>query len=140
MADIDNKLIDLFTEKKNVKSKNNLKDNSEFEIKNIEFNLNKHLSEKQKLKYKKVTISEADNLYDSSRFNQCINDEISEKFKTKKWSGIPLYMKWNMVKKYLEETDSMHLINEYKTKLSNNKLNIVYDHNEQKITDCKIIT
>ncbi len=150
--EIDNKLNDLFKTKKESKKvvikkdgtsetiSVTQKDTTDFEIKNLEFNLNKHLREKQKLRYKKVTISENNNMYNEAELSKCIDNEIFEKFKDKKWSSIPLYMKWNMIQQYLEDN---HLDDKqkskYKNKLSTNKLDVTYDHNEQKIVNVEIL-
>lgn len=140
--EIDNKLNELFTEKKTEKQVVKGKDSTEFDIKNIEFNLNKHLREKQKLKYKKVNICDSDSnhMYNEEELSKRVDNEIYEKFKTKKWSSIPLYMKWNLVKQYLEDNKiNEKQIPKYKSKLSSNKLDIEYDHTEQKITNIVIL-
>lgn len=141
--EIDNKLNDLFTSKKaeNQVTKTE-KDTSDFDIKNIEFNLNKHLREKQKLKYKKVNICDSDSnhMYDEQELSKRVDEEIYEKFKTKKWSSIPLYMKWNLVKQYLEDNKiDDKQIAKYKSKLSSNRLEIEYDHTEKKIKNINFI-
>jgi len=143
--ELDNKINDLFVDVKAEKKKKKSSsttittkgDSSEFELKQIEFNLNRHLQEKQKLKFKKVSICENNtHMYNADTFARHVDEEIEEKFRTKKWSGIPLYMKWNLVQKYLGENSIFEKkqIAEYKSKLSSNKLIVVYDHTEQKIT------
>lgn len=144
--ELENKINDIFDSVKTEKKKRPSStvttitkkgDSSEFELKQIEFNLNKHLQEKQKLKFKKVSICDnSTHMYNADTFARRVNEEIEEKFKTKKWTGIPLYMKWNLVQKYLEENSILEKkqIAEYKSKLASNKLNVVYDHTEQKIT------
>jgi len=113
------------------------KDSSEFELKKLELQMNKHLKGKKGLKFNKVSIFNFDEKkdYNESSFNNIIDKEIKVKYNNKKWSTLPLYMKWNLILVYLSEnniTDS-NIINKIKKNLNNNTINLTYDNINNKI-------
>ena len=65
--------------------------------------MNKHLQSKQGLKFKKISVFNFDEKkdYNESNFGDVVNKEIETKYNNKKWHTLPLYMKWNLVQKYL---------------------------------------
>jgi hypothetical protein len=105
--------------------------NSVGELKKIEQQLNKHLKSKQGLKYKKVNIT-ADITYDSTKFSEVIEDEIKQKTDNKKWKGLPLYLKWQLLQTYFTKndiTDSVYIL-DIKSRLIKNNLQVEYENKE----------
>lgn len=129
-------LCDNLKEEKSKKSTD--KDMAEFELKNIQFKMNKHLQAKQKIKYQKVSIFNyaVDTDYNAEKFDKVIQNEIDNKFTQKKWSSIPLFMKWNLVQTYLAENNVVdaNAVEIMKKKLMKGELNVQYDHENKKIT------
>lgn len=117
------------------------KNNTELEIKKLQTQLNNHLKNKLGQRYKKVSILDSTSSNcEQEAFNDLVNDEMTTKFVNKKWSKLPLFMKWNLVKTYLDEkniTDnkSIKIIKDALTK--NNDI-FVYDNINNKITDITI--
>lgn len=117
------------------------KNNTEMEIKKLQTQLNNHLKNKLGQRYKKVSILDSTSTNcDQEAFNDLVNDEMTNKFVNKKWSKLPLFMKWNLVKTYLDEkniTDNK-TIKLIKEALSKNRDIFVYDNINNKITDITI--
>lgn len=113
------------------------KDSSEFELKKLELQMNKHLQSKQKLKFKKVSAFNYDTKkdYNEANFGDIVNKEIENKYYNKKWRTLPLYMKWNLVQKYLVDeciTDAT-IIASVKKSVSDNSIDITYDNINNKV-------
>jgi hypothetical protein len=118
-------------------------DSSAFALKTIEFQMNKHLKNKNGQKYKKVSIDVNErHMYNEESFNSVVDDEIKNTMSTKKWASLPLYFKWNCVLDYLKKNDIVDkkVIAEYKDNLNKNKLDgVLYDPVLQEITNITII-
>ena len=130
--DVENRVQQLFDDLKKVDKQPVQKDMTSFELKNIEFKMNKHLQDKQKLKFKKVSIFnyEDGTAYDPSKFDVLVQTEIDAKFAKKHWSSMPMYMKWNLVSTYLTNagiTDD-NTIADAKRKLGNGTLLVDFDN------------
>lgn len=145
--DFDDKIDNLFTKSAEPKKKYNpCQSNNELiktnnELMKIEQQLNLHLLKKKgPYKYKKVTISKPyDNLcYNQENMDKLSHIEIENNVKTKNWNTLPKFLKWTIIKNYLEK----HNINDPRiTKhlrhliTNNNKLiGIVYDISLREIT------
>lgn len=75
--------------------------------------------------------------YDEKNMDRLVNNEINNLLLTKKWNGLPKYLKWSNIKNYLFKNDinDQHIIDNLKNLVSNNKLiGIIYDHKIQEIT------
>lgn len=137
---IENQVQNLFDGLKSekVKEKTETRDVTGFELKKIERNLNKHLQDTKKLKYKPVSIFnyETSSDYDEKNFCKVIDVEIDNKFMQKKWTSMPLFYKWKLVQKHLYELGIVDTrsIKAIKDKLAAGSLVVEYDQNEKKIT------
>jgi hypothetical protein len=142
--DVDEKLKDIFEIVVKAKTDTVRKDSSEFELKQLESQLNKHLQDKQGLKFKKVSVFNFNekNDYNESAFGDLINKEIEDKYINKNWKTLPMYLKWKLAQEYLKEnniTDSK-IVKTIKDVININKNNdfIKYDNTTHKITEMDI--
>jgi hypothetical protein len=113
------------------------KDISNFQLKTLEHQLNNHLRSKQKLKYEKVTLNNytEDTSFNSNRFNDTINNEITTKFSKKKFSALPMCLRWKLVGEFLAikgvaDPDKIAII---KGSITQNKFTCDYDSENMKI-------
>lgn len=128
--DLENKITDIF-KVKDVEDKPR-DTNSILELKKIEQQLNLHLKNKQGLKFNKVTINH-DKSYNEEKFSEIINKELATKVANKKWKGLPMFMKWQLLKTFFETnqiTDQSYIDN-VRSKLMKNSLEVEYE--EQKV-------
>ena len=126
---LDKSIKDLFQVKD---LKENPKDtNSMIELKKIEHQLNKHLKSKQGLKYNKVSIS-GNITFDHDSFSEVIEKEIKQKTDNKKWKGLPLYLKWQLLQTFFEKNDitDVAYILDIKNRLTKNILQVEYENKE----------
>ena len=142
--DVDDKLKNIFENVVKAKTDTVRKDSSAFELKQLESQLNKHLQDKQGLKFKKVSVfnfSEK-NDYNESVFGDLINKEIEDKYINKNWKTLPMYLKWKLVQEYLKENNitDAKTIKTIKDVININKNNdfIKYDNTTHKITEMDI--
>jgi hypothetical protein len=116
-------------------------DQSTMALKNIEFQMNKHLKNKFGQKYKKVNIETNDrNMYNADSFGELIDYEIQHLTSTKKWNNLPLYFKWNCVQEYMTDNNIIDkkLITLIKNDLMKNKLNVIYDLDSHKLSNINL--
>lgn len=124
--DLENKITDIF-KAKDVEDKPR-DTNSVLELKKIEQQLNVHLKNKQGLKFNKVNIAH-DKSYNEEKFSEIINQEFENKIANKKWKGLPMFMKWQLLQAFFETnkiTDKIY-IDDIKLKLMKNKLEVEYE-------------
>lgn len=104
------------------------------DLKKLETELNNHLRSKQGKKYKKVTLfNYQENQEDKPSFNDMIDNEIEAKYKNKKWSMLPMYLKWQYAEKYLKEKQlyTKDTINRVKMLINErDDKSFIYDHKE----------
>ena len=137
--DVDVTLANLFNTMKSPQSSSNSekKDTTEFEIKKIENQMNTFLRLKQGRKYKRVTLTDPEP-DTKALFDDAIDQEILAKFANKKWTSLPVYMKWKLLEEYFKEhniTDASFILQMKKSlQLTKENSQIIYDHVEQKIT------
>lgn len=121
---------------------NKQKDTTTFELKVLEKQLNKYeLDRKKSLKFKKITFDFSDgNKYEAKTLNDVIDNEIIKKYKEKKWTALPPFLKWKIMQIYIEEKNitDKKVIAKLKENLDNVKT-IIYDHINQKILDTVIV-
>jgi hypothetical protein len=113
-------------------------DTSVLALKNIEFQMNKHLKNKFGQKYKKVSIDTNErNMYNAEVFNDLVEYEIKHLTSSKKWASLPLFFKWNCIQTYLNKNNIIDkdVINNIKKKLNAKIENVTYDPISQEITD-----
>jgi hypothetical protein len=127
--DISAKITDLFK----TKDVNNTprEVNSDMELKKIENQLNIHLKNKQGLKFKRISLVN-DRMYDAEKFTQIIDNELHLKMINKKWNKLPMCIKWQYMKEYMNTnniTDENDITN-IRTKLLNNTLEVDYGDNK----------
>jgi len=143
--DVDEKVKDLFEKVVKAKTDNVKKDSSAFELKQLESQLNKHLQDKQGLKFKKVNVFNFNekNDYNESVFGDLINKEIEDKYINKNWKTLPMYLKWKLVQEYFRENNMVDAktIKSVKDSVNSNKSNdyITYDNSTQKITNIDLV-
>lgn len=113
-------------------------DKSEMALKNIEFQMNKHLKTKFGQKYQKVNIDTKEtNMYNANVFSDVVDSEIKNTLNLKKWNSLPMYFKWNCIIEYFDKNNIIDksTIENIKANLSRNKLEgVVYDHINKEIT------
>ena len=106
--DINAKLDAMFDATCNAQQAQTQRDTAVMDLKNLESQLNNHLRKRQGKKYQKVTLfnfSEAKE--GESSLDDMIENEIETKFKNKKWTALPLYLKWRHAEQYLKDKN-MH--------------------------------
>lgn len=124
--EIQQKIKDVFTVKDVVNKP--IDTNSQIELKTIENQLNIHLKNKQGLKFKKVSITH-DKSYNSETFTEVIDEELRNKIVNKKWKGLPMFMKWNLITEFVKLDPTLD-INDIKEKFVNNLLQVDYENNK----------
>ena len=124
--DLENKISDIF-KAKDVQDKPR-DTNSILELKKIEQQLNLHLKNKQGLKFNKVSVVH-DKSYNEEKFSEVINQELANKVANKKWKGLPMFMKWQLLQTFFEtnEITDKSYIDSVKTKLLKNVLEVEYE-------------
>ena len=100
--------------------------NSVLELKKIEQQLNQHMKNKQGLKYKKICITN-DKTYNEKKFTEIIDNELYAKMANKKWKGLPMFMKWQLLEVFMAENNILD-IESIKSKLLNNTLQVEYEN------------
>jgi hypothetical protein len=142
---LDAKIKTIFEDVVKSKTDKVKKDSSEFELKQLESQLNKHLQDKQGQKFKKVSVFNFNekNDYNESTFGDLINKEIEDKYVNKNWKTLPLYLKWKIVQDYFLENNIIDkkIIKSVKDAINNNKINdfISFDNITQKVTNIDLI-
>lgn len=137
--EIDLKIDDIFN--KVVKTKaSTTQDTSSLELKKLEQQMNQHLKSKQGQKFKKVSIFNFDKNanYDESTFSKVVDSEIEAKYKNKKWSSLPMYMKWKYVQEYLMANDitDNDVIDDIKQSIAKkDESMITFDHINKQVTN-----
>lgn len=124
--DLENKIADIF-KAKDVEPKPR-DTNSALELKKIEQQLNLHLKNKQGLKFNKISIVH-DKTYNEEKFSEIINQEFQNKIANKKWKGLPMFLKWQLLQTFFETnkiTDKTY-IEDIRLKLMKNKLDVEYE-------------
>lgn len=117
-------------------------DSSLMTLKTIEFQMNKHLKDKNGQKFQKVTIDyAAKNNYNADVFDNLVEKEICGTFMNKKWDKLPIYFKWKCIQEYLQKNNIIDTdcVKSFKDKLSSNTLvGIEYNQEKQEITKIAI--
>ena len=129
---IETSLDELF-DKKCVAKPDKPRDTATLDLKKIESQLNNHLMSKQGKKYKRVTLFNFSEQINKNAFNEMIDNDIETKYRNKKWSVLPMYLKWQYAESYLIEKG---LLNPQTTVLVKGFINerndkrFEYDHRE----------
>jgi hypothetical protein len=118
--ELDSKLDEMF-DATCIAKKDNARDTSIVDLKKLETQLNNHLRAKQGKKYKRVGLfnfSEQEEY--KNAFNDMIDNEIENKYKNKKWSMLPMFLRWQYTEKYLKDNN---IYNKKMIKLSKDFIN-----------------
>jgi transposase len=110
--------------------------NSERELKRLEKQLNEHLKTTKGKNTDRVRLNNfvEDQQYNQVTMNDFIDREISSKYANKKWSTLPLSLKWSLIKDYASEKKlDVDTINTFKSQLTNGKIDVEYDNKQGKI-------
>ena len=103
--ELDSKLDEMF-DATCLAKQDNARDTAIVDLKKLETQLNNHLRGKQGKKYKKVTLFNFSEQEDKKNaFNDMIDNEIEAKYKNKKWSTLPMFLKWQYAEKYLKDNN-----------------------------------
>lgn len=118
--ELDSKLDEMF-DATCIAKKDNARDTSMVDLKKLESQLNNHLRTKQGKKYKRITLFNfCEQEEQKNAFNDMIDNEIESKYKNKKWSMLPLFLRWQYTEKYLKDNN---IYNKETVKLSKSFIN-----------------